>query len=157
VEKAILCGAVSGINVVCHTLLGLVNAIKHMLPYMLILRFFAYILMPFKSHRKSREFFINSGKLLGRAEFMAWFSLVVHDMNALKNLKGLKDKVLFITGSEDFVFIAGVKKKYRQIKDAKLKILDRCGHVCSIQKWKEFNRIALNYLEAIYYSKSGKD
>ena len=153
VEKAILCGAVSGINVVCHTLLGFVNAIKHLLPYMVILKFFAYILMPFKSHRKSREFFINSGKLLGRSEFMAWFSLFVHDLNALKNLNGLRDKVLFVTGSEDFVFISGVKKKYKKLKDANLKILKRCGHVCNIQKWSEFNHIALSYIDAVYFKK----
>ena len=153
VEKAILCGAISGINMFCHSLLGLVNAIKYMLPYMLILRFFAYILMPFRSHRKSRQFFITSGKQLGRAEFMAWFSLVVHDMNALKNLKGLNDKVLFVTGSEDFIFISGVKKKYRELKNAKLQILKRCGHVCNIQKWKEFNQVALAYIDSIYAGK----
>ena len=109
--------------------------------------------MPFKSHSKSREFFINSGKQLGRAEFMAWFSLVVHDMNALKNLKGLKDKVLFITGSEDFIFISGVKKKYKELKESKLAILKRCGHVCNIQKSKEFNRIALDYIDESYAEK----
>ena len=131
-------------------LLGLVNAIKGMLPYMVILKLFAYIMMPFKDHKKSREFFISSGRQLGRAEFMAWFSLVVHDMNALKNLKGLKDKVLFITGSEDFIFISGVKKKYKELKESKLAILKRCGHVCNIQKSKEFNQIALDYIDESY-------
>ena len=150
VEKAVLCGAVSGINVLSHTLLGLVNAIKGMLPYMVILKLFAYVMMPFKDHQKSRDFFISSGKQLGRAEFMAWFSLVVHDMNALKNLKGLKDKVLFITGSEDFIFISGVKKKYKELKESKLAILKRCGHVCNIQKAKEFNQIALDYIDESY-------
>ena len=150
VEKAVLCGAVSGINVLSHSLLGLINAIKGMLPYMLILKFFAYILMPFRDHRKSREFFISSGRQLGRAEFMAWFSLIVHDMNALKNLNGLRDKVLFITGSEDFIFISGVKKKYMELKESKLAILKRCGHVCNIQKSKEFNQIALDYIDESY-------
>lgn len=56
--------------------------------------------------------------------------------------------MLFVTGSEDFVFIAGVKKKYREMHHARLKILQRRGHVCSIQKWKECNRIALRYINA---------
>ena len=150
VEKAVLCGAVSGINMASQVLLGLVNGIKYILPYMFILKFFAYIMMPFRDHRKSREFFISSGRQLGRAEFMAWFSLFVHDMNILRDLKGLHDKVLFITGSEDFVFISGIKKKYRELKHARLEILKRCGHVCNIQKSREFNQIALNYIDSAY-------
>ena len=62
--------------------------------------------------------------------------------------KGRKDNVLFVTGSEDFVFIAGVKKKYREMQHTRLKILQRRGHVCNIQKWKECNRIALRYINA---------
>ena len=154
VDSAVLCGAVSGMNMVCRSLLGFVNKIKFALPYMVILKLFAYILMPFKGHSKSREFFINSGKILGRKEFMAWFTLFVNDINVLKDLTGLKDKILFITGDEDFVFISGVKKKYQDLKDAKLKILSHCGHVCNIQQWKEFNNIALGYIENVYYTKS---
>ena len=90
VDRAILCGAVSGMNIGWQSLLEFVNRIRCILPYMLIVKFFAYIMMPFKEHRKSREFFINGGKQLGRAEFMAWFTLFVNDRNVLKNLQGLQ-------------------------------------------------------------------
>lgn len=147
VDKAVLCGAVSGMNIGFQSILNFVNRIKFALPYMTILTLFAYILMPFKEHSKSRQFFINSGKLLGRKEFMAWFSLFVKDMNVLKNLKNPKKNILFISGNEDFVFLSGVKKKYKEFKEANLKILNHCGHVCNIQKSKEFNDISLNFIE----------
>ena len=156
VEKAVLCGAVSGVNGLWSAILKFTNAIKHVIPYTFTLKLFAFVLMPFKAHKKSRDFFVSSGKLLGKKEFMAWFSLTVHDMNALKNLKGLKDKVLFIAGSEDFVFIRGVKKKCKELKETNLSVLEKCGHVCNIQKWKEFNHVALNYIDSIYSKEDKK-
>lgn len=154
VDSAILCGAISGMNGACQSLLGFVDKIKIGLPYMLVLTFFAYVLMPFESHKKSREFFVKSGKLLGKDEFIAWFSLFVKDMNVLKNLENIKTKILFIEGDEDFVFISGVKKKCKQVKEASLSVIKHCGHVCNIQKWKEFNDAALDYLDHMYFESS---
>ena len=149
VDGAILCGAISGMNLFYKSILMGVSKIKFMLPYMTILTAFAYVLMPYKEHKKSREFFIKSGKLLGRDEFMAWFNLFVKDMNVLKNLENFKKNILFVMGNEDFVFLSGIKKKYSQVKNTKLKILDHCGHVCNIQKWNEFNRVSSEYIESL--------
>ena len=146
VDGAVLCGAISGMNLFYQGVLRFVDKIKYFLPYMTILTFFAYVLMPFKSHSKSRQFFIDSGKLLGRDEFMAWFTLFVKDMNILKNLNDITKNILFVMGNEDFTFISGVKKKCKRIKDSKLQILKHCGHVCNIQKWEEFNDVSLKYL-----------
>ncbi|MBQ3077743.1 MAG: alpha/beta hydrolase [Clostridia bacterium] len=152
VESAILCGAVAGMNLFFRSVLRLVNAIRHFLPYQAMLTFFAYVLMPFKDHRKSRRFFIDSGRILGRKEFLAWFKLFVSDMNILKNLENIKKKLLFVSGNEDFVFLSGVKRKDRGLCHSRLTVLDRCGHVCNIQKWKEFNAVALMYLSQFYRS-----
>ena len=53
-------------------------------------------------------------------------------------------------GNEDFTFFNGVKRKYNELKETKIKILKHCGHVCNIQKWKEFNDISLRFLEELY-------
>lgn len=50
--------------------------------------------------------------------------------------------------------LADVKRKCRELMDSKLEILQRCGHVCNIQKWHEFNHVALSYIDSIY---SGKE
>ena len=146
VDGAILCGAITGINTVYRGILNALYKIRGLFPYMTILTFFAYLLMPLKEHSKSRKFFIKSGESLGREEFLAWVTLILKDINILKKLKTVKNKILFVTGDEDFFFIKGVKKKCEKINGLELKILEHCGHVCNIQKWREFNSITLNYL-----------
>ena len=44
---------------------------------MFLMKVFSGILLPLKGHQKSRKFFLTSGKLLGRDEFMAWVDLFV--------------------------------------------------------------------------------
>ena len=150
VNGAVLCGAISGINRVLQITLNFLDKIKFCFPYMFLLTLFSYILLPFSGHKISRDFFIKSGKLMGRNEFMAWFHLLVKNIDILKNVKNVKNKILFIMGNEDFTFFNGVKRKYNELKETKIKILKHCGHVCNIQKWKEFNDISLRFLEELY-------
>ena len=152
VKGAILCGAVAGIGIGWRSILTICNKIRFCFPYMFLMNIFSGILLPFKAHQKSRRFFLESGKLLGREEFMAWFNLFVKDVDALRNLKildTLRENLLFIVGDEDFTFIKGVKRKMNFLYRSKLKILNKCGHVCNIQKWQEFNETSLKFIEEI--------
>lgn len=152
VKGAILCGAVLGIHIGWRSILNICDKIRYCFPYMFLMRVFSGILLPLKGHQISRRFFLQSGKLLGREEFMAWFDLFVKDMDALTNLSSLndlKDNLLLIVGTEDHTFINGIKKKFNTLKSSKLKILEECGHVCNIQKWKEFNEVSLRFIEEI--------
>lgn len=147
VSGAILCGAVSGINKVLYGLLEIINKLKVILPYIPLVVGFSYFLLPKRGHKRSRDFFIKSSKLLGKKEFMAWFNLLVKDMNVLQKLNGIKNKVLFVMGDEDFTFIKGVKNKVNDFINGGLKIIHHCGHVCNIQKAEEFNSIVVDYIE----------
>ena len=150
VKGAVLCGAVMGMHKGWVGILKICDKIRYCFPYMFLMNVFSGILLPLKAHQKSRKFFLKSGKLLGRKEFMAWFDLFVKDMNALRDLKtlsDLKENLLFITGNEDFRFIKGVKKALNNLKCCHLKILNKCGHVCNIQKWQEFNEVSLKFIE----------
>lgn len=146
INGAVLCGAVAGINLFLRVGLKILNKIKLCMPYMFLMTCFSYLLLPRKSHKVSRDFFIKSGKLMGKDEFMAWFNLVVTDFNVLKNLQGVKDKILFVMGNEDYTFIKGVKLKISDFKNGVLKIINHCGHVCNIQKASDFNLIVDDYL-----------
>ena len=102
VKGAILCGAVLGMHIGWRSILQVCDKIRYCFPYMFLMNVFSGILLPFKGHQVSRKFFIKSGELLGREEFMAWFDLFVKDMDALKNLKNLddlKENLLFIVGN----------------------------------------------------------
>ena len=151
VQGAILCGAVAGMHIGWKILLNICDRIRYCFPYMFLMNVFSGILLPLKRHQKSRKFFLKSGKLLGREEFMAWFDLFVKDMDILKDMAETKwkDNILFIVGNEDFTFIKGVKKKFKSLHQGKLKVLKKCGHVCNIQKWQEFNEVSLSFIEEV--------
>ena len=147
VHGAILCGAVAGVNLAWRILLALLDQIKRIFPHQFLLWVFAWVLLPWKSHAKSRRFFIDSGKAMTREEFLAWFSLIVQDMNVLKDtaVEHLQH-VSFISGDEDFTFIKGVQQLASAAKNVRLTLLRRCGHVCSLQRPGEFNALTLEYL-----------
>ena len=152
VQGAVLSGAVLGIHAFWRGLLRICNKIRGCVPYMFLMNVLSSILLPFRAHQKSRKFFMKSGKALGRREFMAWFNLLVNDIDALKDVKRLgelKGNLLIVMGKEDHTFIRGVKDKIRSLKGCKLKVLKKCGHVCNIQKWQEFNKIALDFIESM--------
>ena len=65
----------------------------------------------------------------------------------LNDLKKLDIKMLFISGDEDGCFLGGTKKAAKAV-DAKLKLIQHCGHVCTIEKADEFNQMAFKFLRA---------
>lgn len=148
VTGAVLCGAVAGVSQVMRLALAFLDRTKGIFPYTMLLNMFAHLLLPLASHAKSRKFFIESGRLLGRMEFMAWFSLAVRDLDALKNINTSLKNVYFISGTEDFTFLRGVKKTFGTVKGVHMTLLQHCGHVCSLQRPREFNDLSLQFLDA---------
>ena len=147
VTGGILCGAVAGISLGLQNLLVILDRIKHRFSSEFLLQLFAHILLPWRSHAKSRKFFIENGRLLNRREFLAWFSLIVKDIDVLKNLSEELNNVVFISGTEDFTFLRGVKRlTSAAARDVKLILLRRCGHVCSLQRPTEFNTLSQEFL-----------
>ena len=146
VKGAILCGPIMGINAFVKCVLKFFNKIKQCFPYMFLMETFSRFLLPFKSHQFSRKLFMKSGELLGKEEFMEWCDLFVADMDILKNMTDWTSNLLFITGDEDYTFIKGVKQKCKTLPEAKLQIISDCGHVCNIQKWREFNEMSLEFI-----------
>ena len=65
----------------------------------------------------------------------------------LSKLDNLKKNILIISGDEDHCFLGGVKKIVSKKKTLKLNIINKCGHICSIEKWYDFNNMALNFLK----------
>jgi len=67
----------------------------------------------------------------------------------LKKLNAHLKNVLFISGTEDFTFLRKLVKALRSRSDLQLTLLGRCGHVCSLQRPREFNSLTQNYLDRI--------
>lgn len=157
VNSVILCGAVFGMKPSSRVILKIGNVLKPFFPYMMTIRALATVLMPKKAHKVSRKFLVSECKKLGRSEFMKWYSVICSETYVLKqNFEHFKDIYsLVIMGSEDHVFLDKAKKNVTNTDEYNyLLIMEECGHVCSLQKWREFNRIADRFFKDIHAKKT---
>ncbi|MBO6535854.1 MAG: alpha/beta hydrolase [Balneolaceae bacterium] len=149
VKSAILCGAITRLNVRSRLLVFLGNTFKKFVPYMWLYRFFAWIIMPRKRHEKARNLFIGEAKKLYQKEFMRWFKLT-NSVNPL--LKYFKEKeidtpMLYVMGSEDYMFLPPVQQIVADHKQSFLEVIDNCGHVCNVEKPRIFNKISIDFIK----------
>jgi pimeloyl-ACP methyl ester carboxylesterase len=107
-------------------------------------------MMPRKHHKKSRDFFIRESVKMRSAAFRQWLTELFRTQFKLKDyiasLKESKLPVMFISGNEDYFFVKSVKKTHEKISEASMYFLEKCGHVCSIEKYREFNGLVLGFL-----------
>lgn len=127
----------------------LANKLKHILPYTFLYKFFAWFMMPRKNHKKSRSIFLREVVKLNKKTMFAWIEYLqcaLKPENFLSELEVLKKKILFVSGEEDHCFLDNVKILAQRMKTTELKIIEKCGHICSIEKWGDFNNIVLEFL-----------
>lgn len=144
-------GAVMKLNVRGQVLMRLGAFFKSVIPYLLLYRFFAFIIMPRKKHRESRNLFINEAKKLYQKEFKRWFTLVA-EVNPLLNLFRIKDSgipTLYVMGSEDHMFLPSITKLVKNHQSSALFVIPQCGHVVNVEKPAYFNTQVLGFLGQI--------
>jgi pimeloyl-ACP methyl ester carboxylesterase len=148
VKTMVLAGAVMKLNLKGQVLMKLGVLLKSVLPYLLLYRIFAFVILPKKSHKESRNLFINEAKKLYQKEFQRWFTLVA-EVNPLLRFFRIKDtgiSTLYIMGSEDHMFLPSIRKLVASHKSAVLKVVQKSGHVVNIDRPQEFNQLTVNFL-----------
>jgi len=148
VKSAILCGAITRLNIRSRFLVTTGNIFKRVIPYMWLYKLFAWIIMPRKRHAKARNLFIGEAKKLYQKEFLRWFKLT-NSINPL--LKYFKEKetntpMLYVMGDEDHLFLPPVEQIVNQHRMAFLEVIKQCGHVCNVEKPTEFNKISIGFI-----------
>jgi pimeloyl-ACP methyl ester carboxylesterase len=146
----VLAGAVMQLNLKGQILMRLGVLLKSVLPYLILYRIFAFIILPKKSHKESRNLFINEAKKLYQKEFQRWFTLV-SEVNPLLRFFRIKDagiSTLYIMGSEDHMFLPSIRKLVANHKSAVLKVVQKSGHVVNIDRPLEFNQLTVQFLQS---------
>ena len=149
IKSMIMGGAVMKLNFRGQLLMKLGNLLKSVLPYIILYKFLAFIIMPKKTHKESRNLFINEAKKLYQKEFKRWFTLL-SDVNPLLALFRFKDsgiKTLYIMGEEDHMFLPSIKKIVQNHISSKLIVIRNCGHVVNIEQPLEFNKKVLHFIK----------
>jgi len=142
-------GAVMGYDFRAKFLLRSGALLKYMLPYMWLYRLFAFIMMPRRNHAKSRNVFIREARKLGGKEFRKWFKLMESLVKFYKSYQQDADHTipkLYISGDQDHLFLPFVIRSFLREPFSSIHVIEKCGHVCNIEQFKEFNRISLHYL-----------
>ena len=148
VLSAVMCGAITRMNIRSRILVFLGHTFKKAVPFIWLYKLFAWIIMPKKNHEESRSLFVGEAKNLAKKEFLKWFKLT-YDINPL--LKYFKEKemdapTLYIMGEEDHMFLPPVKKMIKDFDHSYLEVVMGSGHVVNVDKPDEFNEISLRFL-----------
>jgi pimeloyl-ACP methyl ester carboxylesterase len=147
VEKIGLGGAILNLNLQSRFLMFMGKLTQSVLPFIWIYTFFAYVIMPYKAHRKSRALFIKEAKKISHAEFRRWYKLTTTILPVLAKIraKQLKPPTLYIMGIQDYMFLPFVKKIIMIHQNATMIILPGSGHVVNIDQPDLFNDNLLNF------------
>ncbi|WP_226391278.1 alpha/beta fold hydrolase [Penaeicola halotolerans] len=149
VDSLIMAGAITRLNIRSRFFVGVGNMFKRVMPYMWLYKLFAWIIMPRKRHAESRNLFVREAKRLYQKEFLKWFKLTAEVNPLLRyfNEKEIKIPILYVMGEEDHMFLGPVRQMASKHKNAILKVIDKCGHVCNVEQPEVFNQLALSFLQ----------
>lgn len=150
VHKVILGGAIMKLNVRSRFLMKVGVAFKSIVPYMLLYKLFAFIIMPRKNHKASRLLFVNEAKKLYQKEFIRWFKLASEINPLLKFFREKDTQIpsLYVMGEQDHLFLPSIKKIAEEQKNALLHVIKNCGHVVNVEQPLVFNTQCISFLKA---------
>ncbi len=95
--------------------------------------------------------FLREAIKLKRESMLAWIQYAANQNylgSMVDKLRAIGRKTLFISGNEDNCFIKGIRNLMSKLPGAKIKEINKCGHICSIEHATEFNDAAIEYLLA---------
>ncbi len=149
VISLVMAGAIMKLNIRSQILMQIGILLNKWIPYLLLYKFFAYIIMPRKNHKKSRTLFINEAKKLQQDEFIKWFKLSAEVNKLLKDFRSINTSLpsLYIMGREDVMFLPSIKKLVtHNTTNHCLIIAENSGHVVNIDQPEFFNKKVIEHL-----------
>lgn len=148
VQSMIMAGAVMKLNLRGKILMRLGVWFKSVVPYLLLYKFFAFIIMPRKAHRASRSLFINEAKKLAQKEFIRWFKLAADVNQKLKWFRTVEVPIptLYLMGDEDHMFLPSIRHLAARQRSAQLIVVPDSGHVVNVDQPEFFNDRSIGFI-----------
>ena len=151
VESMVLGGAILKLNFRSQILMRVGNLFKSVVPYMMLYKLFAFIIMPRKNHKESRLIFVNEAKKLYQKEFIRWFKLTA-EINPLLRFfraKDIKIPTLYVMGEQDHLFLPSIKRVVKEHIKSSLYVVKNCGHVVNVEQPDDFNTKTIGFLNSL--------
>ena len=151
VQSMIMGGAIIKLNLRSQVLIKLGVIFKSIVPYMLLYKLFAFIIMPKKNHKKSRSLFVNEAKKLYQKEFIRWFKLTseINPLLRFFRAKDIKIPTFYVMGAEDHLFLPSIKNIVAKHVMSTLFVIDNCGHVVNIEQPQTFNNQTIRFINSL--------
>lgn len=150
VLSLVLTGAIVRLNTKLKVISSLSLALSKVIGYPAFYKMAARIALPKKNHAKSREIFIRESKKLTDLEFEKWTAMYGKYLNqTLKTLfeRGTKIPALLIMGKQDHLFLASARKYAQKHLPVRIEIIQKCGHIVSLEKPKIFNMLSAQFFK----------
>lgn len=150
IESMVMGGAILELNIRSKVLIKFGNFFKSVVPYILLYRLFAWIIMPKKNHKESRSLFVKEAQKLCQKEFIRWYKLTAKINPLLKffSINEIKKPTLYVMGAQDHLFLPSIRKVISGHKSAELHVIEDCGHVVNVERPTEFNSVVLAFLKS---------
>ena len=151
VKSMTMGGAIIKLNFRSQILMKVGNIFKSVVPYMMLYKLFAFIIMPKKNHKKSRLLFVNEAKKLYQKEFLRWFKLTseINPLLRFFRAKDIKIPTLYIMGAEDHLFLPSIKNIVSKHVTSSLFVVDKCGHVVNVEQPETFNKQTIGFITSL--------
>jgi pimeloyl-ACP methyl ester carboxylesterase len=151
VKSMIMGGAILKMNFRSQILMRVGNIFKYVLPYLVLYKFFAFVIMPKKNHKQSRILFINEAKKLYQKEFIKWFKLTAEINPILKWFRQVEINIptLYVMGEEDYMFLPSVRQVVeKHYRSSELFVIENCGHVVNVEQPNQFNQAVISFVKS---------
>ena len=151
VQSMVLGGAIMKLNVRSRVLVKLGIIFKSVIPYMILYKFFAFIIMPRKNHKTSRILFVNEAKKMYQKEFIRWFKLTseINPLLRFFRAKPINIPTLYVMGEEDHLFLPTIRNIVKAHKESTLHVIKNCGHVVNVEQPNRFNDETIRFLKSV--------
>jgi pimeloyl-ACP methyl ester carboxylesterase len=109
----------------------------------------AKIVLPKKNHKKSREIFVRESKFLSLEEYRKWTAMYGKYLdNTLRKLFDFQPHIpmLIMVGGQDHLFLKPSLQYAQRFQTISVEVVQRCGHLVSLEKSELFNRRCLEFL-----------
>ncbi|SNR60999.1 alpha/beta fold hydrolase [Lutibacter flavus] len=148
VKSMIMGGAIMKLNFKSQLLMRIGVLFKSIVPYLVLYKLFAFIIMPRKNHKKSRLIFVNEAKKLYQKEFVRWFKLTAEINPLLRFFRETEINIptLYIMGEEDHLFLPAIKIIVLKHVQSSLLIIKNSGHVVNIEQSETFNKKSIQFI-----------
>lgn len=148
VASMVMGGAIIRLNLQSRFMLALAGLVKRFVPYMLLYRLYAWVLMPRRRHAEARSLFVSEARKLYQREFIRWLQAASNVIPLMRSFREreLAIPTLYIMGEEDYMFLPSVVLLVHRHRGARLQVVADSGHVCNVDQPEAFNRFSISFI-----------